>query len=166
MAYNRLDFFSRTKYTLPTSPFPINLILSKLPGPTSTLRTLIELELYVRRNATDWRIWPGEGIPLIASSGDRWPWSCETVSTMLSVDELGWCRTGCLPSSAVWGRPSDLLDENRPCALGAEATRRSFRASSSFPAAVAWSFAPLVPSTLVVGMLGVSGGEGGTLPAL
>jgi hypothetical protein len=72
IAYSRLDFFSRTKYTLPTSPLPINLILSKLPGPTSTLRTLIELELYVRRNATDWRIWPGEGMPLIASSGDKW----------------------------------------------------------------------------------------------
>lgn len=45
IAYNRADFFSRTRYTLPTSPFPINLILSKLPGPTSTFRTLMELEL-------------------------------------------------------------------------------------------------------------------------
>jgi hypothetical protein len=71
IAYNLLDFFSRTKYTLPTSPLPISLILSKLPGPTSTLRTLIEFELYVLRNATDWRIWPGVGMPLDKSTGAR-----------------------------------------------------------------------------------------------
>lgn len=45
IAYSLLDFFSCTRYTFPTSPLPISLILSKLPGPTSTLRTLIELEL-------------------------------------------------------------------------------------------------------------------------
>lgn len=71
MAYSRLDFFSRTRYTLPTSPFPISLILSKLPGPTSTFRTLIELELYVLLKATALRIWPGEGTPFTVSTGTR-----------------------------------------------------------------------------------------------
>src|SRR5271156_217008 len=67
MAYSRLDFFSLTRYTFPTSPFPINFILSKLLGPTSTFRTLIEFELYVLRKAMDWRNWPGEGVfePLV-----------------------------------------------------------------------------------------------------
>lgn len=43
-------FFSRTRYTLPTSPFPSSLTLWKLLGPTSALRFLIELDEYVRRN--------------------------------------------------------------------------------------------------------------------
>lgn len=44
-------FFSRTRYTLPTSPLPRSLILWKLLGPISMLRTRIELDEYVRRNA-------------------------------------------------------------------------------------------------------------------
>ncbi len=63
MAYNRLLFFSLTKYTLPTSPFPINLILSKLAGPTSTFRTLMEFELYVRLNAMTFLKFGGCFIP-------------------------------------------------------------------------------------------------------
>jgi hypothetical protein len=85
---------------------------------------------------------------------------------MLRVEELGWSRTGCLASSAVCGLSADLPEEKRPWALGADATLRSFRANSSFPAAVAWSFAPLTASTLVVGTPGVSGGVDGTLPSL
>lgn len=137
MAYNRLDFFSRTRYTLPTSPFPINLILSKLPGPTSTFRTLIELELYVLRKATALRIWPGEGIPFNVSTGSRWFEEGARVSTILSVEELPCCTRGSFPSSAVCGLSVVFPEEKRPCALGADATLRSFRASSSFPAVVA-----------------------------
>lgn len=167
MAYNLPDFFSRTRYTLPTSPLPINLILSKLPGPTSTLRTLMEFELYVLLKATALRSWPGEGMPLGGETGRRWP--PFGGSTMLRV-VLFACSvklTGCFPNSAVDGRSLGFLLENRPCALGAEATRRSLRANSSLPALVAWSLAPLTASTLVViERLGVSGGDGGTLPSL
>lgn len=74
---------------------------------------------------------------LPASTGRRWVGSWVFASTMLSVDELGRCSTGCLPSSAVCGRSADFPEANRPWALGAEATLRSFRASSSLPAAVA-----------------------------
>lgn len=44
-------FFSRTRYTLPTSPLPKSLTLWKLFGPISTLRTRIEDDEYVRRKA-------------------------------------------------------------------------------------------------------------------
>ena len=44
IANNFSVFFSRTRYTLPTSPLPSNLILWKLLGPISTLLTRIELE--------------------------------------------------------------------------------------------------------------------------
>jgi hypothetical protein len=48
------DFFSLTRYTLPTSPFPSSLIFWKDPGETSTERTLIEFELYVLRKTVLW----------------------------------------------------------------------------------------------------------------
>ena len=136
IAYSLLDFFSLTKYTFPTSPLPINLILSKLPGPTSTSRTFIEFELYVLLKATALRIWPGDGTPSCGATGRR---CCEegAGSTMLRVEEFACCTKGSLPSSAVCGLSFDLLLAKRPCALGADATRRSFRASSSFPAVVA-----------------------------
>lgn len=70
---------------------------------------------------------------------------------------------GSFPSSAVCGlSPFVLLTVKRPCALGADATLLSFRASSSLPAVTAFSSAA-EPFT---GTLGVSGGEGGTLPSL
>ena len=37
---------------MPTSPLPMSLILSKLCGPTSTSRILIELDLYVLLKAS------------------------------------------------------------------------------------------------------------------
>jgi len=71
--------------------------------------------------------------------------------------------SGSFPSSAVCGLSSlFLLTVKRPCALGADATRLSLRASSSLPAVTAFSSA-VVPLTWT---LGVSGGEGGTLPSL
>lgn len=160
MAKNLVDFFSRTKYTFPTSPFPINLILSKLPGPTSTFLTLMEFELYVLLKAIDCRIWPADGT-LPASSTGKWcPFKG---STMLNADSFLCCTNGSLPISAVDGLSLDLVGWNKPCAFGADATRLNFLASSSFPAVVAWSLAPLTASTFV---LGVSGGEGGTLLSL
>lgn len=168
MAYSRLLFFSLTRYTLPTSPLPINLILSKLEGPTSTFLTLMELELYVRRKASDVRAGAG--------SGDR-PSGSGTASAFTSVSDLVSTRprvlaflfmfttSGSLPSSAVAGRsPLPLPLEKRPWALGALATLLSFRASSSLVAAVGCSTgAPLGPSIL---SSGVSGGLGGTEPSL
>lgn len=106
MAYSLLDFFSRTKYTLPTSPFPINLILSKLPGPTSTFLTLIEFELYVLLNAIDCRICPGVGILLESGTGRWWPFRG---SIMLSVESFGCCTRGSFPISAVEGLSFDLV---------------------------------------------------------
>lgn len=85
---------------------------------------------------------------------------------MLKVDEFGWCSTGCLPSSAVCGLSVFFPEEKRPWALGAEATLRSFLANSSFPAFVAWSSVVAAPFSCVLGTSGVSGGDGGTLPAL
>jgi hypothetical protein len=82
---------------------------------------------------------------------------------MLSVELFAWCSTGCLPSSAVCGRSEDLPEAKRPWALGADATRRSFLASSSFPAVMA---SPLPPSAFVLVIVGVSVGDGGTLPSL
>lgn len=46
-------FFSRTRYTLPTSPFPSSLIFSNELGVTSTVLVLIELDEYVRRKPTE-----------------------------------------------------------------------------------------------------------------
>ena len=66
--------------------------------------------------------------------------------------------------SAVDGLSSLFVFENKPCAFGADATLRSFLASSSFPAAVAWSSAPLTAS--IPAFFGVSGGDGGTLVSL
>ena len=84
MAYNLALFFSLTKYTFPTSPFPINLILSKLLGPTSTVRTLMLLLLYVRLNATLLRILPGVKAPSKSGTGNKS--SFGTVSTIDSAD--------------------------------------------------------------------------------
>lgn len=84
-------------------------------------------------------------------------------STMLRVESFGCCTRGSFPISAVDGLSFDLVVWNNPCAFGADATLLNFLASSSFPAVVAWSFAPLTASTFV---LGVSGGEGGTLLSL
>lgn len=82
---------------------------------------------------------------------------------MLNVEPLECCTRGSFPISAVEGRSLELAVWNRPCAFGAEATLLNFLASSSFPAVVAWSLAPLTASTFV---LGVSGGDGGTLLSL
>ena len=172
MAYNRLLFFSLTRYTFPTSPFPISLILSKLPGPTSTCRTLMLLLLYVRRKAILLRILPGLGMPFTPGIGSK-SLDIGTVSTIDRVLPLL-----CTPSPFIFGFSSsevcgllsslpllfflDLL--NRPCALGALATRRSFRASSSFP--VAADSVPALAASILRGVCGVSGGEGGTLLSL
>lgn len=143
MAYNLLLFFSRTKYTFPTSPLPINLILSKLPGPTSTFRTLMEFELYVLRKANVFRRFGGCKFPspscvgtprLFEEIGIVAPFESTKASVLLP--EL-WAK-GCFPSSAVAGRsPPASVFENKPCAFGALATLLSFRANSSLPAIVA-----------------------------
>ena len=171
MAYSLLLFFSRTRYTFPTSPFPISFILSKLDGPTSTLRTLMLLLLYVRRNATFSRILPGLGTPSIPGIGTRSPGIVSTMESALLLP--------CTPrpfifgfsKSEVGGRLSSLpplffldLLLNSPCALGALATLRNFLASSSFPVTAAG--APRFESPVLCGLLGVSGGEGGTLLSL
>lgn len=83
---------------------------------------------------------------------------------MLSVEVFGWWTRGCFPSSAVCGLSDELPLEKSPWAFGADATRRSFLASSSFPAVVAWSSVPF--SASIFGIGGVSGGDGGTLPSL
>jgi len=140
MAYSLLLFFSRTKYTFPTSPFPMSLILSKLDGPTSTVRTLMLLLLYVRRNATLLRILPGLGMPLMPDIGSKSPGMVSTIESALllpctprpfilgfSKSEVGG-RLSSLPSLFFF----DLLLKS-PCALGALATLLSFLASSSFP---------------------------------
>jgi len=49
MANSLSVFFSLTRYTLPTSPFPSNLIFWNEDAETSTERVLIELLEYVRR---------------------------------------------------------------------------------------------------------------------
>jgi hypothetical protein len=126
----------------------MSLILSKLLGPTSTLRTLMLLLLYVRRKAMLLRILPGDISP--GRSG--------TVNELSSINadppKLIALALLCAPmplglgganasSSAVVGRLSPLFFLpllNNPCALGALATRRSFRASSSFPDADKVSF--------------------------
>lgn len=70
MANNLLDLFSRTRNTFPTSPFPIILIISKLPGPTSTSFTLIELELYVLGKPFGFLGFPGyDDGPRLADKG-------------------------------------------------------------------------------------------------
>lgn len=51
MAYSLCVCFSRTRYTLPTSPLPSRRTLWKLDGPTSRLRTRIDELEYVRRKA-------------------------------------------------------------------------------------------------------------------
>lgn len=157
MAYNRLLFFSRTKYTFPTSPLPSSLILSKLPGPTSTFRTLIEFELYVRRNAWFF-IRSGTASPTPLDVGTRrFPVEEDPLARMPVAFEL--------EGTSLW-LPSFFV--NKPWALGAEATRRSFRASSSFPACVFLSLAPDTASTAALSdrCLGVSGGVLGAEPSL
>lgn len=175
MAYSLALFFSLTRYTLPTSPLPINLILSKLLGPTSTFLTLMLLLLYVRLKATLFLILPGLN-PLIPGTGRAFSPFCGNVSTMLSALELL-----CEPTPfGIFGGPSDsavpgllsLLPPlpllNMPCALGALATLLSFLASSSFPLAAAMLLASsaLPVSGATFGDCGVSGGEGGTLLSL
>lgn len=49
IANNLSVFFSFTRYTLPTSPLPSSLILLNDDGPTSTCRTRIDDDEYVRR---------------------------------------------------------------------------------------------------------------------
>lgn len=142
----------------------MSLILSKLCGPTSTLRTLMELELYVLRKASGLR--PGEGrAPRPSLSGTVRllpPSESALASTRPTVLEFLFTMMGSLPSSAVAGRsPLPLPLENRPWALGALATRRSLRASSSLVAVVARSAALSTTFTT-----GVSGGLGGTEPSL
>ena len=150
----------------------MSLILSKLEGPTSTLRTLMLLLLYVRRNATLLRILPGLGMPSIPEIGTRSP---GIVSTMESALLLPCTPTPFIfgaSKSAVGGRLSSLpplffldLLLKSPCALGALATLLSFLANSSFPVmGAAWS--PGFESPVLCGLLGVSGGEGGTLLSL
>lgn len=171
MAYSLLLFFSLTRYTFPTSPFPISLILSKLDGPTSTVRTLILLLLYVRRNAALSRILPGLGTPSTPGIGIKSPGMVSTIDSALLFP--------CTPSpfilgtskSEVGGRLSSLpllffldLLLKSPCALGALATLLSFLANSSFPVAAVWL--PRLLSAVLFGLLGVSGGEGGTLLSL
>lgn len=141
IAYSLVLFFSLTRYTFPTSPFPMSLILSKLLGPTSTLRTLMLLLLYVLLNAILLRSFPGVTGPLIPGTGSKSP-LVGTVSIMLKALALLCWPTldgGVASCSAVSGLlsplplPLPLLILNRPCALGALATLLNFLASSSFP---------------------------------
>ena len=165
MAYSRLLFFSRTRYTLPTSPLPISLILSKLDGPTSTFRTLMEFELYVLLNAIELSRFGGCRAPSPSCAGTaREPASATWSSARATILVPAFCARGSLLSSAVAGRSGSPLPlKKRPWALGALATLLSFRANSSLPAMVAWSLAPDTPLTFSVG---VSGGLGGTEPSL
>lgn len=172
MAYSLLLFFSRTRYTFPTSPFPMSLILSKLDGPTSTVRTLMLLLLYVRRNATFSRILPGLGIPSMPEIGSKSPGMVSTIESALLLPCMPMPFIFDFSKSAVGGRLSSLpslfflfLLEKRPCAFGALATLLSFLANSSFPVTAAAWFPKFGPPVFCW-LLGVSGGEGGTLLSL
>jgi len=145
IAYSLSLFFSLTRYTLPTSPLPSILILEKLDGPTSTWRTLIELLEYVLRKAilpgTGGSVKPWESFPYDAVEGfiplDIWPLEepediVSSESAPCSIElEMGGGKGGIAWAGAknpflVAGEDLEPM-ENRPLALGAEATRRMNR---------------------------------------
>lgn len=143
IANNLLDFFSRTRYTLPTSPFPIILIISKLAGLTSTSFTLIELELYVLGKPFDCLSLPGYDGPTLADIN----WAA-----------LFFGNTNSMPRSAVEGLPSWSEFRKWPWAPGSDATRLSFLAGElSAVVPVSWLASTLLRLWFV--------GEGGWFPS-
>jgi len=127
IAYRRFDFFSLTRYTFPTSPLPSNFIFSKLEGPTSTLRTLIELEEYVRRNGAGLPNRPGLSCSRIG--GVRYPFCFPSVpaDNDSAVGGRVVARGDILRESTFGVDPFVLSGPSNPCAFGADATRRSWR---------------------------------------